>query len=146
MFSKFDNRVFSTMRKQAVKVGFDMLVLDDGWFGQRNSDRSSLGDWVVSLEKFPQGLKALVDEINAIGLKFGIWVEPEMVSEQSVQIVTYPSTDLTSLQALFTTHPDWAFQIPGRPRQIGRNQMVLDLSRQDVRDHIYRSIASVLTR
>eukprot|EP01039_Chlorochromonas_danica_P002520 gene2520-2760_t len=117
------------MARQACKLGMDMIVLDDGWFGQRNNDRSSLGDWIVNLEKFPLGLKGLVEEINAMGLKFGLWFEPEMVSEQSV---------------LYAAHPDWAFQIPGRPRQLGRNQMVLDISRQDVRDHLFQALSAVL--
>jgi hypothetical protein len=65
-----------------------MIVLDDGWFGQRNNDRTSLGDWVVNLEKFPQGFKALVDDVNALGMKFGLWFEPEMVSEESVRIIS----------------------------------------------------------
>eukprot|EP01039_Chlorochromonas_danica_P006764 gene6764-7474_t len=118
------------MAKQAVKIGVDMIVLDDGWFGERNNDHTSLGDWIVNLQKFPYGLKQLVEEVNSLGLKFGLWFEPEMVSEHS---------------ALFAAHPDWAFHVPGRPRQIGRNQMVLDLSRQDVRDHIYNSVAAVLS-
>lgn len=118
------------MAGEAAKVGIDLLVLDDGWFGQRNDDKTSLGDWVVDVSKFPQGIKHLADEVNKLGLRFGLWFEPEMVSEQS---------------ALFTAHPDWAFHVPGRPRQIGRNQMVLDLSREDVRDYIYTSLAAVLS-
>jgi alpha-galactosidase len=108
-----------------------MIVLDDGWFGKRTNDCSSLGDWVPDLAKFPLGIKGLAEEINALGLKFGLWFEPEMVSEESM---------------LYAAHPDWAFQVPGKPRQIGRNQMVLDMSRQDVRDHLFNCIASILSR
>lgn len=117
------------LARQASKIGVDMIVLDDGWFGNRSDDKSGLGDWFVNLEKFPYGLKPMVDEINAMGLKFGLWFEPEMVSEQSM---------------LFTSHPDWYLHVPNRPRQLGRNQMVLDLSRQDVRDYIFQTISSVL--
>lgn len=73
--------------EQAIKVGVNLIVLDDGWFGKRKDDNSSLGDWIVNLSKFPQGLKALVDDINALGCKFGIWIEPEMVSEDSVSSI-----------------------------------------------------------
>eukprot|EP00981_Chlorochromonas_danica_P002005 scaffold413_cov176-Ochromonas_danica.AAC.1 len=117
------------MARQAARVGIDLLVLDDGWFGKRDDDSSSLGDWIVNLEKFPLGLKGLVEEINAVGLKFGLWFEPEMVSEQS---------------ALYAAHPDWYLHVPGRPRQLGRNQMVLDISRQDVRDYLFNSLQAVL--
>eukprot|EP01040_Poterioochromonas_malhamensis_P010847 gene10847-11825_t len=82
------------------------------------------------IEKFPYGLKGLAEEINALGCKFGLWFEPEMVSEESM---------------LFTSHPDWYLHVPGRPRQIGRNQLVLDLSRQDVRDHIFSALSAVLS-
>eukprot|EP01040_Poterioochromonas_malhamensis_P013876 gene13876-15312_t len=118
------------MTKQASKVGINLIVLDDGWFGKRNDDRTSLGDWIADIEKFPYGLKGLAEEINALGCKFGLWFEPEMVSEESM---------------LFTSHPDWYLHVPGRPRQIGRNQLVLDLSRQDVRDHIFSALSAVLS-
>jgi len=117
------------LARQSAKVGIDMIVLDDGWFGDRSDDKKGLGDWFVNLEKFPNGLKPMVDEINSLGLKFGIWIEPEMVSEQSM---------------LFTSHPDWYLHVPFRPRQLGRNQMVLDLSRQDVRDYLFEVICSLL--
>lgn len=118
------------LARHAVKVGIDMIVLDDGWFGQRDDDKTGLGDWIVNLEKFPHGFKPLVDEMNEMGLKFGLWFEPEMVSEQSM---------------LFTSHPDWYLHVPNRPRQLGRNQMVLDLSRQDVRDFLFHALSQVLS-
>jgi len=119
------------LAKHAASVGVDMIVLDDGWFGERNTDTVGLGDWFVDSEKFPYGLKALVDEINQLGggMKFGLWFEPEMVSEQSL---------------LYTMHPDWYLHVPNRPRQIGRNQMVLDFSRQDVRDYLFTMMSAVL--
>ncbi len=82
----------------------NLIVLDDGWFGERNDDTSSLGDWFASKDKFPYGLKGLADELNSMGLKFGLWLEPEMVSEKSM---------------LYRDHPDWCLHVPGRPRQIG---------------------------
>jgi alpha-galactosidase len=83
------------------------------------------------MNKFPQGLKGLADEVNELGCKFGLWFEPEMVSEESM---------------LFAAHPDWYLHVPGRPRQIGRNQMVLDLSRKEVRDYLFDEISAVLSR
>ena len=106
-----------------------MLVMDDGWFGKRNNDNCSLGDWVVNEEKITTGLKDLVDKVNEIGLEFGIWFEPEMVS---------PDSDL------FREHPDWAIGIVGRERTQSREQYVLDLSRQEVVDHVYECVAKIL--
>lgn len=117
------------MARQAVSIGADLLVLDDGWFGFRNDDSTSLGDWVPNLIKFPHGLDGLAREINHYGIKFGIWVEPEMVSESS---------------DLYRKHPDWCLHVPGRPKQIGRNQMVLDLSRPEVRDYLFDQLAALL--
>ena len=105
------------LAKQASRIGIDVVVLDDGWFGKRNDITSSLGDWTADLTKFPTGIKGLAQDVNAAGCKFGLWVEPEMISEDS------------QLHAL---HPDWYLRVPGRPRQIGRNQFVLDLSRREV--------------
>ena len=115
--------------KQASKLGIEMLVMDDGWFGHRNDDSTSLGDWKVNEKKLPGGLKLLVDRVNAMGLKFGIWFEPEMIS---------PDSDL------YREHPDWAISIPGRVGSLCRNQYVLDLSRKEVRDHAFESVAAVL--
>ena len=107
-----------------------MLVLDDGWFGCRDTDTNSLGDWVVNEKKLPGGLKYLADEVNKLGMKFGLWVEPEMVCPDS---------------NLFRAHPDYALQIPGRPPMLSRTQLVLDLSRKEVRDCIYDQLRKVLS-
>ena len=115
--------------REAKKCGIEMLVMDDGWFGKRNSDNCSLGDWKVNEEKITGGLKHLVDEVNKIGLQFGIWFEPEMIS---------PDSDL------YRAHPDWAIQIQGREATQSRNQYVLDFSRLEVRDYAYECVASVL--
>lgn len=106
-----------------------MLVMDDGWFGKRNSDNCSLGDWKVNEEKITGGLKKLVDAVNEIGLEFGIWFEPEMISPDS---------------ELYRTHPDWAIQIPGREATQIRQQYVLDLSRKEIQDYAYECVASIL--
>ena len=115
--------------REAKKDGIEMLVMDDGWFGKRNSDNCSLGDWTVNEEKITGGLAHLVDEVNKIGLKFGIWMEPEMISPDS---------------ELYAAHPDWAIQIPGREATQSRQQYVLDLSRPEIRDYVYGCISKVL--
>ena len=115
--------------KQASKLGIEMLVMDDGWFGHRNDDSTSLGDWKVNEQKLPGGLKLLVDQVNAMGLKFGIWFEPECISEDS---------------DLYRAHPDWAVKIPGRKPNLSRHQMILDFSRKDVQDYILERLCSVL--
>ena len=109
--------------------GIEMLVMDDGWFGKRNSDNCSLGDWTVNEEKITGGLKHLVDEVNKIGLKFGIWMEPEMISPDS---------------ELYRAHPDWAIQIDGREATQSRQQYVLDISRPEIREYVYGCISRVL--
>lgn len=114
---------------QAAELGVDMLVLDDGWFGKRDNDCSGLGDWFVNEDKIRGGLHALVQNIRALGMKFGIWFEPEMVSEDS---------------ELFRQHPEWAIRIPGRNPVRSRYQLVLDLSREDVREYLYGVISAVL--
>lgn len=115
--------------KEASKLGIEMLVMDDGWFGKRSNDDNSLGDWQVNEEKIKGGLKYLVDEVNKLGMKFGIWFEPEMISPDS---------------NLYRTHPDWAIQIPGRVGSLSRCQYVLDYSRKEIRDYVYEMISSVL--
>ena len=125
----FDTDKLLDIAREAKKDGIEMLVMDDGWFGKRNKDDSSLGDWVVNEEKIKGGLKNLVDKVNEIGLEFGIWFEPEMIS---------PDSDL------YREHPDWAIAIPGRAGSLCRNQYVLDLSRKEVRDHAFESVAAVL--
>ena len=125
----FDTDKLLSIAREASALGIEMLVMDDGWFGCRNDDNSSLGDWQVNEEKLKGGLKYLVDEVNKLGMKFGIWLEPEMISPDS---------------NLYREHPDWAFAIPGRTGSLSRNQYVLDLTRQEVRDCVYDMIASVL--
>lgn len=115
--------------REAKKCGIEMLVMDDGWFGKRNSDNCSLGDWKVNEEKITGGLKHLVDEVNKIGLQFGIWFEPEMIS---------PDSDL------YRAHPDWAIQIPGRQPNRSRYQLILDMGREDVRDYLYERMTAIL--
>ncbi|SDL63912.1 alpha-galactosidase [Sarcina sp. DSM 11001] len=125
----FDSDKLLDIARAAQKAGIEMLVMDDGWFGKRDLDVSGLGDWFVNENKIKGGLKKLVDEVNALGMKFGIWFEPEMIS---------PDSDL------YRAHPDWAIKIPGRtPTQL-RNQYVLDLSRKEVRDTVYDMVAAVL--
>ncbi len=126
----FDSDKLIAIAREAQKSGIEMLVMDDGWFGERNDDNSSLGDWFVNEDKLKGGLKKLVDEINALGMKFGIWMEPEMVSPKS---------------KLFEEHPDWAIQLPDRFPCRSRNQLVLDITRQEVRDYIFGRIKAILT-
>lgn len=125
----FDEEKIFNIAKQASELGVDMMVLDDGWFGKRDSDSTGLGDWFVNEDKIKGGLEKLVKRINGLGMKFGIWFEPEMISEES---------------NLYKEHPDWAIQIPGRKPMRGRYQLVLDMTRQDVRDYLYRQISNVL--
>lgn len=115
--------------KQAAELGVEMFVLDDGWFGQRNSDLSSLGDWNVNVEKMGCSMKELSQKINDIGMKFGLWFEPEMVSENS---------------DLYREHPDWAFIVPGRNPIRSRHQLVLDLSRKEIVDYLFEKLCSIL--
>lgn len=117
------------LAKEAKALGIDMVVMDDGWFGKRNDDNSSLGDWYVNEEKLGGTLTKLIERVNAEGVKFGIWIEPEMVSEDS---------------ELYREHPDWAITIPGRKPVRSRNQLVLDFSRKEVRDEIFKRICAVL--
>ncbi|HIS46872.1 MAG TPA: alpha-galactosidase [Candidatus Scybalocola faecigallinarum] len=128
-YFNFNTEKLVDIAKEAKACGIEMLVMDDGWFGKRNDDNSSLGDWTVNEEKLPGGLKNLVDQVKAQGLKFGIWVEPEMVS---------PDSDL------YRAHPDWAIQIPGRAPGLMRAQLVLDLSRPEVVEYVWESISAVL--
>lgn len=128
-YFNFDTEKLIDIAKEASKLGIEMLVMDDGWFGKRDSDNSSLGDWFVNEEKLQGGLKHLTDEVNKLGMKFGIWFEPEMVSPDS---------------ELFRAHPDWAIQIKRRYKTQSREQYVLDYSRKDVRDYVYRMMKAVL--
>jgi alpha-galactosidase len=119
----FDVTVANQMAlaERAASLGVDRFVMDDGWFGQRKDDRAGLGDWYVNPEKFPHGLKPLIDKVHSLGMDFGLWVEPEMVN---------PDSDL------YRKHPDWVLNFSGRPRTEQRNQLVLNLARRDVRAYI----------
>ena len=125
----FNTEKLLDIARQASKLGIEMLVMDDGWFGYRNDDNTSLGDWIVNEKKLNGGLKNLVDEVNKLGMKFGIWFEPEMIS---------PDSDL------YRAHQDWAIAIPGRTGSLCRNQYVLDLTRKEVRDYVYDIMSGVL--
>ena len=125
----FSGETICALARDAAALGMDMVVMDDGWFGKRDDDNSGLGDWTVNEEKLGCTLGEMIGRINALGVKFGIWVEPEMVSEDS---------------ELYRAHPDWALRIPGRGPVRGRNQLVLDFSRQDVKEYIFDRICAVL--
>lgn len=111
------------LAEKAAKTGVELFVVDDGWFGKRNHDRAGLGDWFVNPQKFPQGLKGLIDHVNKLGMDFGLWVEPEMVNADS---------------DLYRKHPDWVMNFPGRPRSELRNQMILNLARNDVKEYVFQ--------
>ncbi|MBV8863960.1 MAG: alpha-galactosidase, partial [Acidobacteriaceae bacterium] len=113
------------LAEKAARLGVELFVIDDGWFGKRNSDHAGLGDWVVNPAKFPNGLKPLISYVNGLGMNFGLWVEPEMVN---------PDSDL------YRAHPDWVMNFPGRPRSELRNQLVLNLARDDVSNYIYNAL------
>lgn len=115
--------------KDAKELGIEMLVMDDGWFGKRDSDYSGLGDWFINEKKLKGGLKNLIEEVNKAGMKFGIWFEPEMISEDS---------------DLYRAHPDWALTVPGRSFTRARHQLVLDFSREDVRTYIFDRMCEIL--
>lgn len=129
-YMNFNEDKLLAIADAAAEIGVDMLVLDDGWFGKRNTDRCSLGDWYVNTEKLPSGLKGLGEKINAKGLKFGLWFEPEMVS---------PDSDL------YRAHPDWCLHTEGRPRTESRHQLTLDLSRPEVCDYIVDFLTKILS-
>ena len=125
----FTGESLLALAKKAKDLGVEMLVMDDGWFGARRDDKSSLGDWTVNEEKLGMPLKELAARVNAMGLAFGIWMEPEMISEDS---------------ELFRAHSDWALTIPGQAPVRSRSQLVLDFSRAEVREHVFASICAVL--
>jgi alpha-galactosidase len=118
------------LAEKAAALGVDRFVMDDGWFGQRKDDHAGLGDWYVNQQKFPHGLKPLIDKVHSLGMDFGLWVEPEMVN---------PDSDL------YRKHPDWVLNFPGRPRSEQRNQLVLNLARADVRDYVLGVLDKLLT-
>lgn len=117
------------LAKIAKEIGVEMFVIDDGWFKGRINDKGGLGDWTVDKNKFPNGLQPMIEKINAMGLDFGIWIEPEMVN---------PNSDL------YRTHPDWVFHYPNRTRHEGRNQLILNLAREDVYNFLYQSFHKLL--
>ncbi len=125
----FDGDKIVDIAKKAAELGVEMLVMDDGWFGKRESDKSSLGDWIVNEEKLGGPLSSVVKRVNDLGLKFGIWIEPEMVSENS---------------DLYREHPDFMFRIPNKKPDTSRYQYVLDFSRKEVVDHIFDKISKVI--
>ncbi|MCD8122192.1 MAG: alpha-galactosidase [Clostridiales bacterium] len=125
----FDGTSILRLAEQAADLGVDMLVMDDGWFGKRDDDNSGLGDWRANEKKLGESLSGLVEKINALGLQFGIWLEPECVNEDS---------------DLYRAHPDWAFAAPGRAPVRSRNQLVLDFSRSEVVDGVFRQICELL--
>ena len=125
----FNEEKLLKIAAQAGKLGVDMLVLDDGWFGKRNSDNSSLGDWYPNTEKLPNGLGSLAEKINGLGMKLGLWFEPEMISENS---------------RLYEQHPQWMLRAPGRAPERSRDQFVLDMSREDVQNYLHDTISGIL--
>lgn len=125
----FDQEKILALAREAADLGIELFVLDDGWFGKRNSDNCSLGDWFVNKEKLPDGIEGLASKIKEYGMGFGLWFEPEMVSPDS---------------ELYRNHPDWCIHVPGRMRTECRNQLILDLSRQEVRDYIVESVSHIL--
>jgi alpha-galactosidase len=127
---KVDEAGQMALAEKAASIGVDRFVMDDGWFGKRNTDHAGLGDWYVNPEKFPHGLKPLIDKVHSLGMDFGLWVEPEMVN---------PDSDL------YRKHPDWVLNFSGRPRSESRNQVVLSLARPDVRDYIEGFLDKLLT-
>lgn len=128
-YFNFNGDKIIDIARQASQLGVEMLVLDDGWFGHRNDDNSSLGDWYVNENKLGRSLAEVSEQIHSMGMKFGLWIEPEMVSEDS---------------DLYREHPDWAYIIPGRKPVMARNQLVLDFSRKEVVDYIFGQITRVL--
>lgn len=129
-YFRFRSEQIMRLAKTASELGIELFVLDDGWFGQRNDDTSSLGDWHVDREKIPEGLGGLAAKVEQSGMRFGIWVEPEMVSPNS---------------ELYRSHPDWCLYVQGRSRTESRNQLVLDLSRRDVCDFLEKTLTGLLS-
>jgi alpha-galactosidase len=118
------------LAEKAASIGVERFVMDDGWFGERNSDRAGLGDWTVNPKKFPNGLTPLIKRVNQLGMEFGLWVEPEMVNPDS---------------RLYRAHPDWVINFKGRPRTEARNQLVLNLARGDVYDYLLKTLDQLVS-
>jgi alpha-galactosidase len=125
---RIDNQLAAA--RIAKDLGVELFVMDDGWFGKRDDDKAGLGDWYVNKEKFPEGLGQLIGEVNALGMDFGLWVEPEMVNQDS---------------DLYRAHPDWVYHFKTRPRSEGRNQLILNLARDEVRDYLLEMLSNLLT-
>lgn len=128
-YYQFDEEKIVKIASTAKELGVELLVLDDGWFGHRDTDVGSLGDWYPDSKKLPNGIVGLAKRINDLGMQFGLWFEPEMISHDS---------------DLYRAHPEWAIQIPGRKQSVGRNQLVLDVSRKDVCDYIIGFMSDML--
>ncbi len=129
-YFNFNEDKLLQMATEAKQLGVELFVLDDGWFKGRNSDTTSLGDWFVDEKKLPNGLRSLSEKIHGLGLQFGLWIEPEMISPKS---------------ELYHAHPDWVVGVNNRPNSPGRNQYVLDFSNKAVIDYIYHLIKERLT-
>ena len=127
----FNEEKLVKIAEKAAQIGIDTMVLDDGWFGKRTADNAGLGDWVENPDRLPNGLRGLADKINALGMRFGLWFEPEMVN---------PDSDL------YRAHPDWILHTKGRQSSLVRNQLTLDLSRKDVCDYITEAVSDVLSK
>jgi len=128
-YLSFTEEKLLELARGAKKLGVELFVLDDGWFGERHTDKTSLGDWFENRDKLPNGLKSLAKEVIHLGMQFGLWFEPEMISEES---------------DLFKQHPDWHIHVPGYPSSLGRNQLILDYSRHEVREAIYEMMVRIL--
>lgn len=128
-YFEFDRKTLLRLAEEAAGLGVELFVLDDGWFGERDSDEASLGDWTANEKKLGGSLAELAGDIRKLGLEFGLWFEPEMVSQKS---------------RLYQTHPDWIIRVPGREPQLARHQYVLDLSRVEVQDMIIEAVGQVL--
>ena len=129
-YFNFNENKLLSLAKAGKEAGIELFVMDDGWFGERNDDKHSLGDWDVNKKKLPGGVSGLAKKVKALGLDFGIWVEPEMVNVES---------------KLYKAHPDWVIDIPGKPHSEGRNQRILDLSQQQVQDFIIEKMSEVFS-
>ncbi len=125
----FDEQSILKIAKKGKEAGVELFVLDDGWFGKRDDDYAGLGDWVVNTKKLPDGITGLAQKVRDMGLEMGLWIEPEMVNEDS---------------DLFRAHPDWVLAAPGRDKSLGRHQMVLDFSRKEVVDAIFDMLFAVI--
>src|SRR6266487_4787110 len=119
------------LAEKAARLGVEVFVVDDGWFGARHNDHAGLGDWTVNREKFPHGLDPLIARVNALGMRFGLWVEPEMVN---------PDSDL------YRAHPEWVYHFRNRSRTKRRHQLMLNLARSDVRDWMLMALDTLLSQ